>query len=106
MKVNDCLFAKLYKNIFFGGSFYDGLRVGKPEEFDLDILLTLPTFAEPTIQINNKPGFVQMQFKCLDKWLKQPEAAGCGLLVFFSIVIFIYLVYFFSFYKETEKTRR
>ncbi|RZC41711.1 Mab-21 domain containing protein, partial [Asbolus verrucosus] len=74
MKEKDPLFKALFTRVFYGGSYYDGLRVGNPEEFDLDLLLSLPTFAEPTLTTSNIPGFVHLQLKKFDAWMKQPEA--------------------------------
>ncbi|KAF2900412.1 hypothetical protein ILUMI_05774 [Ignelater luminosus] len=74
MKEKSELFKKSFTRVFYGGSYYDGLRVGNPEEFDLDLLLTLPKYAEPDLTNSNIPGFVHLQLKEYDKWAKQPEA--------------------------------
>jgi cyclic GMP-AMP synthase len=42
MKKEDVLFNKIYSRICGAGSYYDGLKVGKPEEFDMDIVIRLP----------------------------------------------------------------
>ncbi|XP_076258007.1 cyclic GMP-AMP synthase-like receptor isoform X2 [Rhynchophorus ferrugineus] len=42
MKSLDPLFKKLYERNFFGGSYYNGSKVEKPDEFDIDIILVLP----------------------------------------------------------------
>lgn len=73
MKQKDSLFKEMYTRVFFGGSYYDGLRVGQPDEFDLDLLLTLPKLVEPTITTSNLPGFVHLQFKEYIKFLKQTD---------------------------------
>ncbi|XP_044252321.1 cyclic GMP-AMP synthase-like [Tribolium madens] len=73
MKTQDPLFEALFRRVFYGGSFYDGLRVGKPVEFDLDLLLHIPTYAQPTLQESNIPGFVWLKLNNLDGWLRQPE---------------------------------
>ncbi|XP_018573273.1 uncharacterized protein LOC108912517 [Anoplophora glabripennis] len=73
MKLKDTLFKEMYTRVFFGGSYYDGLRVGQPDEFDLDLLLSLPKLVEPTITTSNIPGFVHLQFKEYMKFLKQAE---------------------------------
>lgn len=58
----DSFFNSIYERFFFGGSFYDGLKVGKPNEFDIDLVFTLPTTANATIIINGQyPGFVEVQ---------------------------------------------
>lgn len=74
MKEKDSLFKSMFQRVFYGGSYYDGLRVGAPEEFDLDLLLKVPTFAQPDLTTSNLPGFVNLQLKNLDGWLKQPES--------------------------------
>lgn len=58
----DALFAKLYNRIFYGGSYFDGLRVGKPEEFDLDILLKVPKIGQPSLDLANEPGYLWLRF--------------------------------------------
>lgn len=60
MKDADVLFKKMYDKIFYGGSYYDKLKVGKPEEFDLDFLLNFPIIAKPTIEVSDRPGFVNV----------------------------------------------
>jgi cyclic GMP-AMP synthase len=42
MKKEDVLFKAMYRRISGAGSYYDGLKVGKPEEFDMDIVIHLP----------------------------------------------------------------
>ncbi|RZC42727.1 Mab-21 domain containing protein [Asbolus verrucosus] len=78
MKEKDPLFNLMYRRVFYGGSFYDGLRVGKPKEFDLDLLLTLPNFAQPVLTTSNIPGFVFLKLENLDAWMRQPEAQRVG----------------------------
>lgn len=60
--------------LFYGGSYYDGLRVGHPEEYDLDLLLQLPKLLDVSLTISNIPGFVNVQVKNLDEFQKQPVA--------------------------------
>ncbi|KAJ8961316.1 hypothetical protein NQ314_005965 [Rhamnusium bicolor] len=60
---------------FFGGSFYDGLRIGQPDEYDLDLLLSLPKLVEPTITTSDIPGYVHLQFKEYIKFLKEIKMA-------------------------------
>ncbi|XP_056639349.1 cyclic GMP-AMP synthase-like receptor [Diorhabda sublineata] len=60
MKDGNVLFNKMFQKIFYGGSYYDKLKVGKPEEYDLDFLLTFPENGEPTIEVSDKPGFVNV----------------------------------------------
>ena len=42
MKELDGLFDVLYCDIYHGGSYYDGLRITEPTEFDLDVKLKMP----------------------------------------------------------------
>lgn len=58
----DPLFANLYKGIFRGGSQFDGLKVGSPDEYDLDILLRIPYEGQPILDHSNEPGFVWVEF--------------------------------------------
>lgn len=62
MKNKDDLFKTIYKRIMFTGSFYKGTKVGKPEEFDLDLILKLPVDYDG-IKIENvkeRPGFARI----------------------------------------------
>lgn len=54
------LFNNLYEGPFFGGSYYDKLSVGKPEDYDIDLKLVLPKLLKPEIKISNEPGFVKI----------------------------------------------
>lgn len=74
MKTKNVLFKGLYDKVFYGGSYYDGLRVGHPEEFDLDLLLRLPKLVDVALSISNIPGFVHMQLTNFDAFQKQPVA--------------------------------
>lgn len=74
MKTQSVLFKGLYDKLFYGGSYYDGLRVGHPEEFDLDLLLRLPKLVDVNLTISNMPGFVNVQLKNVDGFQKQPVA--------------------------------
>ena len=38
----DSLFSILYSSIYYGGSYYDGLRITEATEFDLDLILKMP----------------------------------------------------------------
>lgn len=61
MQKVDNLFKEMFSTVFYGGSFYDGLRVGTPDEFDLDLLLTLPKLVEPELILCNIPGYLQLK---------------------------------------------
>ncbi|KAF2897521.1 hypothetical protein ILUMI_08659, partial [Ignelater luminosus] len=74
MKKVDTLFKTCFTTVFYGGSFYEGLKVGKPDEFDLDFLLKLPKNTQPSLDISNIPGFVQVQLQNFENFQKTPEA--------------------------------
>lgn len=76
MKKNSVLFNSLYKTIFYGGSFYDGIRVGHPEEFDLDLIFTLPKNIEVLLTITNIQGFVQAQLTDFETFEKKGANNG------------------------------
>ncbi|KAL1517801.1 hypothetical protein ABEB36_001524 [Hypothenemus hampei] len=61
MREMDDLFNCMYKEIFYGGSYYDKLKVGKPNEYDLDLVQQLPDICQPEVQCSEHPGFVQVQ---------------------------------------------
>ena len=42
MKLEDPLFKDIYSSIKYAGSYYKGTKVGKPDEYDLDLVLRLP----------------------------------------------------------------
>jgi cyclic GMP-AMP synthase len=52
MKDEDVLFSRIYSRICGAGSYYDGLKVGKPEEFDMDIVIRLPIYYEEVVVSN------------------------------------------------------
>lgn len=84
MKKKDSLFEKLYEETFYGGSYFDDLKVGEPDEFDLDLMLVLPKSCEfhktktcECIEVipSNKPGFFWFKvakgyFSAFDKFIK------------------------------------
>lgn len=84
MRKEDPLFQTLYKEIYYGGSYFDDLKVGKPDEFDLDLLLELPKICQThkskiceciTVVSSNKPGFFWFKiqkdyFKPFNKFIR------------------------------------
>lgn len=74
MKEKDELFKTMFERIFYGGSFYDGLKVAKPEEYDLDLVLNLPSVIEPIVTVSDKPGFVQIEISQYHKMEGRSEA--------------------------------
>ncbi|XP_066146340.1 cyclic GMP-AMP synthase-like receptor [Euwallacea fornicatus] len=68
----DTLFKTLFEKTFYGGSVYDGLKIEKPNEFDMDLLLVLPKVCEThqsedcgCVEMipSNKPGFFWFKVK-------------------------------------------
>lgn len=60
----------MFETIFYGGSFYDALKVGKPEEFDIDLKMVLPKLCEAKLEIANEPGFVRCNLVSWEKFEK------------------------------------
>lgn len=75
--MKDKFFKRLYRTNFFGGSFYDGVKVGYPEEFDLDLIFDIPVSTKSVLSTSNVPGFVHVQLTDVDKYLTLPEAEDC-----------------------------
>nr|CAI5833742.1 unnamed protein product [Callosobruchus analis] len=73
MKKQSPLFKTMFERQFYGGSFYDGIKVGKPIEFDLDFVLNLPVLIKPVVEVGDKPGFVQVHIMEYDKLVNQPD---------------------------------
>lgn len=73
MKQLNPLFELLYSTIYYGGSYYDGLKVGRPEEYDLDLLMSLPKYGNPLFIESDSAGYVYVQLPLLEKVKKQPE---------------------------------
>ena len=46
MKESDELFNALFREIYFSGSYYDGLKIGKPDEFDLNLVIDKTPFQD------------------------------------------------------------
>ncbi|KAH1003936.1 hypothetical protein HUJ04_003766 [Dendroctonus ponderosae] len=61
IKEKNQLFRKLYTETFYGGSFYDNLKVGCPDEFDLDLILNMPDVTKPIIWCSDHSGFVYVR---------------------------------------------
>lgn len=73
MNKKDVLFRNMYKNKFYGGSFYDGIKVGKPEEYDLDLVLNLPASIQPDLKASDKAGFVNIHIGSPDLILRKKK---------------------------------
>ncbi|XP_044271607.1 cyclic GMP-AMP synthase-like [Tribolium madens] len=85
MKLQSPAFAKLEPTIFGNGSSFEGLKVGQPDEFDIDILLTLPGETQPEVKTDTIPGFVQLQLLGFDNLAQtDPELYR---LIFYLLII-------------------
>ena len=42
MKEKDPLFSAIFQRVYGVGSYYDDLKVGEPEEFDVNVVVKLP----------------------------------------------------------------
>lgn len=73
MKEKDILFKNMFERLFYGGSYYDGIKVGKPEEFDLDCVLNLPKIVYPVVECSDKPGFVHVRLSEFEKLTNRDE---------------------------------
>ena len=56
MKKNDELFEYLFREIYFSGSYYDGLKIREPDEFDLNIVLRTSQFEDFITLEEGSPG--------------------------------------------------
>lgn len=77
MKGEDVLFKRIYNRICGAGSYFDGLKVGKPEEFDMDIVIRLPINYEEVVIENASPvpaAFTKVKItKALDLLRQHPD---------------------------------
>lgn len=75
-------FSKYSGQVLYAGSVYDGIKVSRLDEFDMDIVIRLPINydnGENGIIIeNDQPGFVKMKIiNAFDNLDKQPEWEKC-----------------------------
>ena len=56
MKQSDPLFNVLYREIYFSGSYYDDLKIGKPDEFDLNFVIDKSPFKDVTKLVEGSAG--------------------------------------------------
>lgn len=75
MKDTDVLFKNMFERMFYGGSYYDGLKISKPEEYDLDLVLNLPGCVKPIVENSTKPGFVHVKILEYNKMEGTPQAS-------------------------------
>lgn len=88
MKEKDDLFKMIFNKILYTGSFYKGTKVGKPEEFDLDLILKLPVRYDDIkiYNVEERPGFARIIIndniklpswkkheKTLNQWLNEDK---------------------------------
>ncbi|XP_072941128.1 cyclic GMP-AMP synthase-like receptor isoform X2 [Epargyreus clarus] len=71
-------FNKYASQVMYAGSVYDGIKVSKLDEFDMDIVIRLPISYEDgengIVIENDQPGFVKMKIgRAFDNLDKQPE---------------------------------
>ena len=56
MKESDELFKTLYQQVYFSGSYYDGLKIGKPDEFDLNLVIDKTPFKDLITLVEGSQG--------------------------------------------------
>lgn len=62
----DKTFSKLYVRKFGAGSAYENLKIGKHDEYDIDLLFRIPEIAGGELIDGNKPGFVKFKLHNFD----------------------------------------
>ncbi|XP_026729733.1 uncharacterized protein LOC113495271 [Trichoplusia ni] len=71
-------FKKYSKNIMYAGSVSDNIKVGRMDEFDMDIVIRLPINYGEIIIENEQPGFVKLKItNAFDNLDKQPDWEKC-----------------------------
>lgn len=75
MKEKDKKFNECYQRLYFAGSYWDGLKVRKPTEFDVDIIIKLP-FIRNLIQVEpcESPAFVKVKVGTRQKNLSKKKS--------------------------------
>ncbi|XP_069686215.1 cyclic GMP-AMP synthase-like receptor [Periplaneta americana] len=76
MKQEDVLFKAIYSRLCGAGSYYDGLKVGKPEEYDMDVVMRLPiNYNDVIIDNSGVPAaFTKVKItKAMDHLRQHPE---------------------------------
>ncbi|KAF9422829.1 hypothetical protein HW555_001613 [Spodoptera exigua] len=67
-------FKKYSSQVMYGGSVSDNIKVGKMDEFDMDIVIRLPISYSDIIIENEEPGFVKLKItSAFDNLDKQPD---------------------------------
>jgi len=64
MKRVDELFKDMYQRLLYVGSYFDGLRVTEPTEFDIDVILKLPfQRSEVEVVLSKHQGYAEYKLK-------------------------------------------
>ncbi|CAH1169658.1 unnamed protein product [Phaedon cochleariae] len=61
MKKVNPLFETLFIDKFYGGSYWDGLKVYKPDEYDVHIKCSMSAYTD-RLEPSNEPGWVNLKF--------------------------------------------
>ncbi|XP_044272464.1 uncharacterized protein LOC123016253 [Tribolium madens] len=75
LRSKSVLFDNLYQDISYVSSFYDGLKIGSPNEYDLDCNLRFPKVVGAMIEESDKPGYVHVVLRNLEA-LQKNETEG------------------------------
>ncbi|XP_042142896.1 uncharacterized protein LOC120836107 [Ixodes scapularis] len=83
MKRKDPLFHLLFKRLEFSGSYYDGLRIKKADEFDIDLVLNLPFEKDEFTASDGCPGHVGYEVSpaAVDRLHREGDAKWVPLLL-------------------------
>ncbi|XP_040075352.1 uncharacterized protein LOC115318168 [Ixodes scapularis] len=83
MKRKDPLFHLVFKRCEFTGSYYDGLRIKKADEFDVDLVLNLPFEKDEFIASDGCPGHVgyEVSTAAVDRLHREGDAKWVPLLL-------------------------
>lgn len=73
LKNQDELFRKIFEKTVFVGSFYKQTKVGKPEEYDLNLILNLPVIMDK-VEVSLNYLFCKFFFVFI---VKKPEYKIC-----------------------------
>ncbi|KAL3285035.1 hypothetical protein HHI36_019162 [Cryptolaemus montrouzieri] len=75
MKSLDVMFARMFRKILYGGSYYDGLKIKDADEFDIDLALALPKAADPCLEVSSDNGFVNVKLEKYESFKRQRQLA-------------------------------
>lgn len=75
LKQNDRLFSKVFKRPVYTGSYYDGLRTKKADEFDINIVMDLPFRKGEFNVLRGCPGYVGYEVgkAAIDRLLREGD---------------------------------